>query len=72
MGEVKHIYACWCGVETECRPEDQRYGAVFQCPGCKVVGGCVYPHEGGRAWVRITEDEVKFHDLLGERREEGA
>ena len=65
MPEIVHIWACSCGVETPCRPEDMRYGAVYQCPGCKQVWGCVYPRDGGKAWVKIADDDVSFHHLLG-------
>jgi hypothetical protein len=37
---IERIWACECGTETRCTGEDQSLGAVFQCPGCKVVWGC--------------------------------
>ena len=66
---MKHIWACVCGHEAECRPEDQRLGAVYQCQECKQVWGHVYPKGGGRAWVHISDEDVKFHRLLDEPEE---
>lgn len=62
---IKHTWACECGAETECAAEDQRLGAVWECPKCLQVWGHVYPRRGGRAWVRISDSDVSFHDLLG-------
>lgn len=62
---IAHVWACTCGQQTPCRPEDMRLGAVWLCPRCEQVWGCVYPRRGGKAWVKITDDEVAFHDLLG-------
>jgi len=61
---VKHTWVCKCRTETDCTAEDIRLGAVFECPGCKVVWGCVRPHRGGAAWVKIEPIAVKFHRLL--------
>ena len=69
MPEIKHIWACTCGAETPCRPEDTRLGAIWQCPRCEQVWGCVSPSRGGKVWVEVTDDDVAFHDLLGKNRE---
>lgn len=61
---IGHIWACSCGAQTPCRPEDMRLGAVWKCPQCEQVWGCVYPSRGGKAWVKISDDDVAFHDLL--------
>jgi hypothetical protein len=63
---IRHIWSCTCGQETVCKEEDQRLGAVFQCPGCKTVWGCVRPKIGGKAWVAIDPKAVEFHHLLTE------
>jgi hypothetical protein len=47
-----------------------RIGSVFQCPACKNVYGCVYPRRGGKAWVLIGDNDVKFHRLLEEQEAE--
>jgi hypothetical protein len=58
------VYCCECGVETECGWTDLNIGRVFQCPSCKQVYGHVTPHRGGRAWVKIRDEDVKFYRLL--------
>jgi hypothetical protein len=63
---IKHIWSCTCGKETTCRAEDQQLGAVFQCPECKTVWGCVRPKIGGKAWVAIDAKDVEFHGLIAE------
>ena len=69
---IEHIWACTCRTETVCRPEDQALGAVFQCPGCHTVWGCVRPKGGGKAWIRIADRDVEFHHLIAEPVEEDA
>jgi hypothetical protein len=66
---IKHIWSCRCGEETPCRTEDMRLGAVWECKRCEQVWGCVYPSRGGKAWVKIGDDDVSFHDLLGKNYE---
>jgi hypothetical protein len=61
---MKHVWACVCGTEVECRPEDDQAGAVFRCIGCQQVWGCLRQPHGGRAWVKVEEDDVIFHGLL--------
>jgi hypothetical protein len=63
---IRHIYACACGTETECQEEDLRLGRVFQCPRCKEVCAHVYPQGGGRAWIRVSPQDVRFHHLIGD------
>jgi len=60
------VYCCECGVETPCGWEDLNIGQVFECPSCKVVCGHVVPKRGGRAWVQIRDEDVKFYGLLDE------
>lgn len=67
---MKHIWACTCGLETECEAKDMALGAVWECKQCHTVFGHVYPRGGGRAWIKIGYDDVVFHDLLGHRRAE--
>lgn len=66
---MKHIWACSCGAETECEPSDQAGGAVFQCPGCHKVFGCVYSKGRGKVWIEASDSDIEFHDLLGLRSE---
>lgn len=66
MGTIKHIWACECGAETECEPEDMGIGACFRCPACQTAWGCIYPKRGGKAWFRLDESSVKFHRLFDE------
>lgn len=61
---IQHVMCCTCGVDTDCEPEDQAYGAVWQCPACKVVTACVGPREGRKAWVRVEFRQVEFYRLL--------
>lgn len=69
---IEYIHACLCGTETKCTAEDQRLGAVFQCPKCEVVWGCVRPKRGGKAWVAIDPKDVEFHGLIKEPEAEDA
>lgn len=64
---IQHIYACQCGANTRCEPEELRLGRVFQCPACLEVAAHVYPATGGRAWIKVQPSDVEFHDLLGKR-----
>jgi hypothetical protein len=66
---IQHIWACVCGEETPCRPEDLRGGAIWECPRCHQVFGCVYKHHGPKVWVKIKDSDVAFHDLLDRNRE---
>ena len=67
---MRHVYACRCGAETECSPSDLSLGAVFECPRCLEVTAHVYPRRGGRAWVKIRDEDVSFYDLLGRNHED--
>jgi hypothetical protein len=62
--DVKHTFVCGCGHEMDCGLEDLDPGAVFECRCCNQVWGRVRPNNGGRAWVKISAEEVAFHDLL--------
>lgn len=68
---IQHIHACACGHEEPCKAEELSLGRVFQCPACQQVWAHVYPKGGGRAWIKVNEDDVVFYDLLGKRRKEG-
>jgi len=61
---IKNIWACSCGAETECRLEDLKIGAVFQCPDCRRIFGCVHRKDGDKVWVKICSKEAAFHRLL--------
>lgn len=71
-GEVtlEHIWACTCGAEVACTRQDQLPGAVYRCSGCNQAWGCLTPRGGGRAWIKVEESDVEFHDLLKEPEEE--
>lgn len=69
MADFKHIWACSCRTETECSPQDQMLGSVFQCPGCHKVFGCVHSKGRGKVWIEANDTDIDFHDLLGLRRE---
>lgn len=64
MSTITFILACECGDEIQCKAEDQRIGSVYRCRACNTVWGHVTPKRGGRAWVRISEEDVRFHRLL--------
>jgi len=66
---ITHIYACECGANTECDQKDLSLGSVFECPRCLQVTAHVYPRRGGRAWIKVREQDVSFHDLLGRNHE---
>lgn len=63
---LTHVWCCTCGAETECAAEDLRLGAVWHCVRCDKTFGCVAPKAGGKAWVEIPPEEVKFHRLIEE------
>ena len=67
---MKHIWCCTCGQETEVEPNTFDLGAVFQCPSCLVVYGCVRPRYGSKVWVPIQPKDVEFHKLLLEIEDE--
>lgn len=62
---MKHMFCCGCGENTECTDRDLLLGSVFDCPCCSQVWGRVISRRGGTAWVKISDQEVDFHDLLG-------
>jgi DNA-directed RNA polymerase subunit RPC12/RpoP len=67
MPRLTGVYCCGdCGTETPCGWDDLNVGSVFQCPKCKQVCGHVVPKSGGRAWVKISDDDVAFYGLLNE------
>jgi hypothetical protein len=71
MGRMIGVYCCGvCDTETECEWTDLNIGQVFQCPNCKTVYGHVVPKRGGRAWVKIRDEDVKFYRLLDEPSED--
>lgn len=61
---MKCVWACTCGAETPCQPNDIVPGAIFQCPICRRVFGCIRPRAGGQAWITISDQDVVFHRLL--------
>lgn len=62
---MKHIWACTCGAETEVPREQMKDGAVFECPGCKVIWGCVRgAWSYGSKWVPIAPELAELHRLL--------
>lgn len=63
-GKITGMYYCPCGEETPCELDDLNIGRVFQCPWCRLVCGHVTPQNGGRAWVRISDDDVALYGLL--------
>ena len=71
MTKFSAAFVCQCGVETSCKAEDLHLGQVFECSACHQVWGCVYPKGGGKAWIRISCEEVLFHSLLGREEDAG-
>jgi hypothetical protein len=67
MANIDVTWCCTCGTTTKLTSEQASLGRVFQCPGCQGVFAHVYPQGGGRAWIRVPEDQVKFHGLVKER-----
>ena len=66
---MKHIWACTCGNETECQPDDLQLGSVWKCTGCRQSWGAVYRKGGPKVWIKISKEDVKFHDLFAENRD---
>jgi hypothetical protein len=69
MTRFREMMACTCGDEREVE-KAPAYGYVWLCPACNLVSVKVYPIGGGRAWVIMTPEQIRFHDLTGERRRE--
>lgn len=67
MVEMTFVWACECGHEQDCTREDQQAGAAYECSACKQVWGCVRNYHGGRVWVRISNSEVEFHQIIRRR-----
>ena len=63
------IWACNCGRQTPCQPEDQRLGAVWHCDQCGKHWGCVRPRGGGKVWIEISDSDAAFHRLFEEPEE---
>lgn len=61
---MQHVYCCECGVETEVEAGRLSLGRVIQCPSCGEVRAHVYPAGGGRAWILVRQEDVKFYRLL--------
>lgn len=61
---VAYVWCCECGAETNCSKDDFRLGAIFQCPICENVYGCVQSRSGPKVWVKILSEDIEFHGLL--------
>jgi NAD-dependent SIR2 family protein deacetylase len=66
VGEIQHIWCCDCGAETPCERADQIPGAVFKCPACDVIYGCLRKRSNGWGWVVVDPDDAEFHGFLDE------
>lgn len=71
MTGIRQIMACTCGDEREVETAPA-YGHVWQCPACDLVSVKLYPIGGGREWVVLTPEQIRFHDLTGARRDADA
>jgi hypothetical protein len=63
---MRFIHACDCGHEQEVTEAETCPAAVVRCEGCRQVWGCVRTRYGQPVWVRISEDEVEFHQIMKE------
>lgn len=61
---IEHIYCCACGHEKTVQPDELSLGRVVECPACREVYAHVYPRGGGRAWIKVSPEDVRFHRLL--------
>jgi len=66
---IEHIYCCECGHETQVESSRLSLGQVVQCPACLEVRAHVYPRQGGRAWIKVSPEDVEFYDLLTSQRD---
>lgn len=60
---MQHIFACDCGAETECKPENIQIGAAFKCPSCKTYWGRV-AGDLTSGWFRLDSKEVEFRGIF--------
>lgn len=67
-----HIWACGCGHEWKCSPDDIRIGAVVECPNCLCIWANVRPKRGGNKWIELDRSIATspYYDLLSEPEEE--
>jgi uncharacterized Zn finger protein len=66
---IREIMCCTCGDEREV-DKQPAYGHVWQCPACGLVSVKLYPIGGGREWVVLTAEQVRFHRLAPTREEQ--
>jgi len=67
---IGFVWACTCKAQTPCTRDDQKIGAVFQCPKCEVVFGHVRASNGKQGWVTIPNRQVGFFGFLEPATEE--
>lgn len=70
--KLSGMYCCSCGAQTECELGDLNIGKYFQCPVCEEVRVTIVPRRGGKVWVTIIPDQVRFYQLLKEPEDEDA
>lgn len=58
---MKHVYVCSQGHEQD--GEHVEFGHCIECELCGEVCVKVYPPGGGREWVVMTPEQVRFHGL---------
>lgn len=63
---MRFIHACACGHEQEVTEAETRPASVVRCAVCRQVWGCVRARHGQPVWVRISEGEVEFHEIMRE------
>jgi hypothetical protein len=68
---IREIMCCTCGDEREV-DKQPAYGHVWLCHACGLVSVKVYPIGGGREWVVLTDEQVRFNRLVPTREEEEA
>lgn len=67
---MKYIWACSCGLETECESADFAAGAVWHCVQCDKMFGCVRTKLGPKVWITIDPSEAEFHRIFDVNSEE--
>jgi len=68
----RHINACRCGCEEEVEVNQQRVGAVWQCPACGEYTAHVWARNGTAQWVVLDTSYADWLGLYDEPEEEEA
>ena len=64
MNDLQHVWACSCGVETNCTFDDMKIGGYFQCPACGEAAVGLVSKSGRKEFVKLDRAHVEFLGLF--------